>query len=155
MAFPAGGDGFVLGGMALGAEDIPVFGPAGRELCKDIGMTGAAVLRRGVWWETYLQRHVWFVAMLAGFIGHSIQMGCMAVETWRAIAVSGVAGGTVQGGVYRAVLLELLELPIVAGGALRGYRSAQGDLQGGVGIGVALQAVVEPEMRDPFVTAVT
>ncbi len=53
------------------------------------------------------------------------------------------------------VLLELFQLAVMAGGAGGGDVAGEGDLQRGVGIGVALETIVQAEMGDPLVAAAT
>lgn len=62
------------------------------------------------------------VAPLAGLLAHALNVRFMAIEAWWAIAVCGMAGRTVKGGVDRWVLLEFFQLAVMAGGAGGGHR---------------------------------
>lgn len=98
MAFLADRDGAVAGGMAGGAQDVTVLGPAVRQQGVDRMMAGAAILRRRLGCEGDFERHVGFVALVAGGVGHALQVRLVAVETGWQIAMLGVTGRTVEGG---------------------------------------------------------
>jgi hypothetical protein len=58
-----------------------------------------------------------------------------------------VAGRAIQGSMDTRVFLKFLYLTAMTGEAWPCHLSGQGDLQRGMGVLVALQAVIQPKMR--------
>ena len=123
VAFLAGRDGFVAAGMAFGAGDVTMFGSAVGEQGVGAVVACPAVLTWGVGGEVDFKRHMGLVAILAGLLAHALNVRFVAIETWGAIAVRGVAGRAVKGGMNGWVLLELFQLAVMAGGTGGGHRS--------------------------------
>lgn len=76
-----------------------------------------AIFRRGLGGEADFERHVGLVALLAGLMLHAFHVRFVAIETGGAIAMFGVASRAVKGGMDRLVLLQLLQLAVMTGGA--------------------------------------
>lgn len=143
----------MLGGMALGAGNIAVFGPAVAQQGIGLLVARPAVLGWRVGRKGNFQRHMGFVALFAGRVVLSFQVWAVAIEAGGQIAMAGVAGRAVKGGMYGRVFLQLFQLAVMAGGAGSGYGSGQGDLQWRVRIGMALQAIGQSEMSGSLVAA--
>jgi len=153
VAFLAGRNGLMLAGMALGAGDIAVFGPAAAQQGIGLLMAGAAILGRGVGREGYRERHMGLVARFASRIVLALQVRPVAIEAGGEIAMAGVAGRAVKGGMDGRVFLQLFQLTVMTRGAGGGDGSGQGDLQRCVRVGMALQAIGQPEMGGTLVAA--
>ena len=66
--------------------------------------------------KAYFERHMGLVTVLAGLISHVFHVRFVAIETRGKIAMFGVTGRAVKSGMDRWVLLELLQLSVMAGG---------------------------------------
>jgi len=155
VAFLADRDGLVSTGMTLGASDLAVLGPAAAEQGIGLLVAGAAIFGRGICRQGYHERHMGTMALFTGLVGHPFEVGGVAVGAGGQVPMLGVAGRTGKGGMDGLVFLELLQLTVMAGGAGAGDGPGQADLQGGVGIGVAGQAIAQSEMGGPLVAAAT
>ena len=70
-------------------------------------VASATIFRRGVGRKANLEWHMGLVAVLAGLFRHTLHVWFVAIETRRTIAMFGVTGRAVEGGMDRRVFLKL------------------------------------------------
>ena len=144
--------GLMLPFVTEGAVECAMLGLTAAQLVVRRLMTAAAVLVEHIVPVSHFCRHVGLVAFLAVRRGQMFPVRRMALGAFRFFAMHIVTIGTEELRVFTRVGLELLDLSVMAGQTGRCHVTGEGNIEGCMGVGVAIEAPFQLKMGETLMT---